>query len=53
MTQAKSASERPPKVERKDNVLDASKLEAVRADATKKAEDGNSKPVVSATAAAS
>ncbi len=54
MTQAKSASERPPKVERKDNVLDASKLEAVRADATsRKAEDGNSKPVVSATAAAS
>jgi len=44
MVQAKTASDKP-KVERKDNVLDASRLEAVRVDAPKKAEDGsNSKP---------
>ena len=54
MVQPKTASEKPPKVERKDNVLDASKLEAVKVDAAKKAEDGsNSKSVPSATAAAS
>lgn len=45
MVQMKTASDKPPKVERKDNVLDASKLEAVRVDAPKKAEDGsNNKP---------
>src|SRR5947207_3607724 len=33
MTQAKAAAEKPPKVERKENVLDASKLDAVRAEA--------------------
>ena len=43
MVQMKTAS--TPKVERKENVLDASKLESVRVDAPKKAEDGsNSKP---------
>src|SRR5947207_2967219 len=33
MTQAKAAADKPPKVERKENVLDASKLDAVRAEA--------------------
>src|SRR5947199_1520735 len=32
MTQAKAAADKPPKVERKENVLDASKLDAVRAE---------------------
>ena len=54
MVQAKTVSEQPPKVERKENVLDASKLDAVKVDAQKKVEDGsNRKPVTSATAAAS
>jgi cytoskeletal protein CcmA (bactofilin family) len=54
MVQQKTATDKPPKVERKENVLDASKLEAVKVDAPKKAEDGsNSKPVTTATAAAS
>ena len=39
MVQAKSAADKGvPKVERKDNVLDASKLEAVKVDGTKKPE---------------
>ncbi len=49
MTQAKAAVEAPPKVERKENVLDASKLDSVRADAARKAED-NAKPAVTAVA---
>jgi cytoskeletal protein CcmA (bactofilin family) len=49
MTQAKASAERPPKVERKENVLDASKLDAVKADAAKKVED-TSKPAVTAAA---
>ena len=52
MVQAKTASDKP-KVERKDNVLDASKLEAVRVDAPKKAEDGSNSKPASLTAAAS
>jgi len=49
MVQVKAAA--TPKVERKDNVLDASKLDAVKADVTKKVEEGsNSKPVVTAVA---
>jgi cytoskeletal protein CcmA (bactofilin family) len=53
MVQAKGAA--TPKVERKENVLDASKLDAVKVDAQKKAEDGsNSKPgVAKVTAVAS
>ena len=43
MVQMKTAS--TPKVERKDNVLDASRLEAIKVDGSKRAEDGsNSKP---------
>ena len=49
MTQAKAAVEAPPKVERKENVLDASKLESVRADAARKVDD-SAKPAVSAVA---
>jgi cytoskeletal protein CcmA (bactofilin family) len=50
MTQAKAAAEKQPaKVERKDNVLDASKLDPVRPDPTRKPED-NSKPAVTAVA---
>lgn len=49
MTQQKAATDAPPKVERKENVLDASKLESVRADAARKAED-NVKPAVTAVA---
>lgn len=44
MTQAKTASEKLPKVERKDNVLDASKFEAVKVDAPKAEEGSNNKP---------
>ncbi len=52
MVQMKAAGDKPLKVERKDNVLDASKLEAVKVDTTtKKTED--SKPVASVTAVAS
>jgi cytoskeletal protein CcmA (bactofilin family) len=53
MTQAKAAVTSPdktPKVERKDNVLDASKLDAVKVDGAKKTED-NSKPAISAVTA--
>jgi cytoskeletal protein CcmA (bactofilin family) len=53
MVQAKSAS--TPKVERKENVLDASKLDSVKAEASKKADDGsNGQPgVANVTAVAS
>jgi cytoskeletal protein CcmA (bactofilin family) len=50
MVQQKAA-DKTPKVERKENVLDASKLDAVKIDGARKVE-GNSKPVV-ATAVAS
>jgi cytoskeletal protein CcmA (bactofilin family) len=49
MVQMKTAS--TPKVERKDNVIDASKLDSVKADPSKKVEEGsNSKPAVTAVA---
>ena len=48
MTQAKAAADKPPKVERKENVLDASKLDAVRAEVTKRADE--SKPIATAVA---
>jgi cytoskeletal protein CcmA (bactofilin family) len=47
----KASDKAVPKVERKENVIDASKLDAVKVDATKKVES-NSKPVA-ATAVAS
>ena len=48
MTQAKAAADKPPKVERKENVLDASRLDAVRAEVTKRADE--SKPIATAVA---
>ena len=52
MVQPKAAADKPPKVERKENVLDASKLDAMKVDTTaKKTED--SKPIANVTAAAS
>ncbi|MFN2577683.1 MAG: polymer-forming cytoskeletal protein [Pyrinomonadaceae bacterium] len=47
MTQQKAAAEKP-KVERKENLLDSSRIEAVRADAGKRPEEN--KPLVSAVA---
>jgi cytoskeletal protein CcmA (bactofilin family) len=49
MVQMKTAS--TPKVERKENVIDASKLESVKADASKKADEGtNTKTAATAVA---
>jgi cytoskeletal protein CcmA (bactofilin family) len=48
MTQPKGAGQ-APKVERKDNVIDAAKLDAVKVDTPKKVED-NTKPAVAAVA---
>jgi len=48
MTQQKAAAEKPAKLERKDNVLDASKTDGVRVDATKRPEE--SKPIATAVA---
>ena len=55
MIQQKAAVDKPPKVERKDNVLDGTKLEAVKVDtASRKPDDGSKKPeVANVTAAAS
>ena len=51
MVQMKGAAEKPGKIERKDNVLDASKLEAVKVDSpVRKSDDG--KPLSNVTAAA-
>src|SRR5436190_5937313 len=49
MTQAKAAADKPAKVERKDNVIHATKLDWLRSDATRKPEDNN-KPAVTAVA---
>jgi len=49
MVQQKAASEKNPKVERKENILDASKLDSVKAEAAKKVDDG--KAVANVTAA--
>jgi cytoskeletal protein CcmA (bactofilin family) len=51
MVEPKAATEKPAKVERKDNVLDASKLDAMKSEAAKKTEDA--KPLATVTAAAS
>ena|ERR1700682_893265 len=55
MVQMKTAaSDKSPKVERKDNILDASKLEAVKVDGSgRKLEDGSNNKPASASAAAS
>jgi cytoskeletal protein CcmA (bactofilin family) len=51
MVQMKGAADKPGKIERKDNVLDASRLESVKVDTPARKEDG--KPMSSVTAAAS
>jgi cytoskeletal protein CcmA (bactofilin family) len=51
MVQMKGAAEKPAKIERKDNVLDASRLEPVKVDTPARKEDG--KPLSSVTAAVS
>jgi len=48
MTQAKPAVDKTPKVERKDNVLDASKLDSARPEPAKKPEDTNKQVVTAA-----
>ena len=54
MVQMKTASDKPAKVERKDNVLDASRLEAVKVDAPgRKPEEGSNSKPTSVTAVAS
>jgi cytoskeletal protein CcmA (bactofilin family) len=53
MVQPKAAAEKPAKVERKDNVLDASKLEPVKVEVPRKAEDGSNSRPASVIAAAS
>jgi cytoskeletal protein CcmA (bactofilin family) len=47
MVAQKANAEKTPRVERKENVLDASKLDPLKVDGTKKPED-NSKPTVTA-----
>jgi cytoskeletal protein CcmA (bactofilin family) len=49
MTQAKASAEKLPKLERKENILDASKLDAVKVVDVKKP-DENNKPAVNAAA---
>jgi cytoskeletal protein CcmA (bactofilin family) len=51
MVQLKAAA--APKVERKENVLDASRLDAIKVDGPKKAEDGLNSKSASVTAIAS
>ena len=52
MVQPKAAAEKPVKVERKDNVLDASKLEPVKVEVPKRVEDGSNSRPASVIAAA-
>ena len=52
MVQLKAAAAAGPKVERKDNVLDASKLDAIKVDAPKKVEDGSNSKSASVSAVA-
>src|SRR5438270_1829163 len=49
VVQSKAATDKTPKVERKENVLDASKLDSVKTEAVKKVDDG--KAVAHVTAA--
>jgi cytoskeletal protein CcmA (bactofilin family) len=53
MVQQKAATEKPAKVERKENVLDGTVLPAVRVDAANKADGSNAKPEIASIAAAS
>jgi len=53
MVQLKAAAAAGPKVERKDSVLDASRLDAIKVDGPKKAEDGSNGKSASVSAVAS
>ena len=53
MVQLKAAAAAGPKVERKDNVLDASRLDAIKVEGPKKAEDGSNNKPASVSAVAS
>ncbi len=53
MVQQKAATEKPAKVERKENVIDTPSLQAVRVDAASKADSANKKPEIASVAAAS
>ena len=53
MVQLKAAAAAGPKVERKDNVLDASRLDSIKVDGLKKAEDGSNNKPASVSAVAS
>lgn len=53
MIEPKSAAEKPAKIERKDNVLDATKLEAVKPDAMPRKPEEPKKPEVGKVAIAS
>src|SRR5260221_3370621 len=53
MVQLKAAAAAGPKVERKDNVLDASRLDSIKVDGLKKAEEGSNNKPASVSAVAS
>jgi cytoskeletal protein CcmA (bactofilin family) len=53
MIQQKAATEKPAKVERKENVIEAPSLQAVKVDAASKPDGLNKKPEISSVAAAS
>ncbi|HVS83696.1 MAG TPA: polymer-forming cytoskeletal protein [Pyrinomonadaceae bacterium] len=52
MVQQKAATEKPAKVERKENVLDATSLQVVKVDAANKADGSSMKPEIVSVAAA-
>ena len=53
MIQQKAATEKPAKFERKESVLDATSLQAVKVDAVEKADGSSKKPEIASVAAAS
>jgi cytoskeletal protein CcmA (bactofilin family) len=53
MVQQKAATERPAKVERKENIIDTPSLQAVKVDAASKVDSSTRKPEITSVAAAS
>ncbi|HVS21220.1 MAG TPA: polymer-forming cytoskeletal protein, partial [Pyrinomonadaceae bacterium] len=53
MVQQKAATERPAKVERKENVIDAPSLQAVKVDTASKPDGSIKKPEIASVAVAS
>jgi cytoskeletal protein CcmA (bactofilin family) len=53
MVQQKAATERPAKVERKENVIDTPSLQAVKVDAASKPDGSSKKPEIASVAVAS